>query len=53
MNELSKSGVPNLIVSDQDYATGHNETGLIFNYRNILDTITEGIYAIGKSGKCV
>ncbi|MCC8424999.1 PAS domain S-box protein [Mucilaginibacter sp. UR6-11] len=53
MNEFTKSGVPPLIISDQDNTTAHNEIGLKFNYRNILDTITEGIYAIGKNGRCV
>jgi PAS domain S-box-containing protein len=53
MNEFSKSGSPPLIISDQDNTAGHNEIGLRFNYRNILDTITEGIYAIGKNGRCV
>ena len=53
MNEFSQSGSPLLITSDQDNSTGTNEAGLKFNYRNILDTITEGIYAIGKNGRCV
>jgi len=53
MNEFTKSGVHQLIISDQDNTTGHTETGLKFNYRNILDTITEGIYAISKNGRCV
>lgn len=53
MNEFTKSGFPPLIISDQENMAGPNEIGLRFNYRNILDTITEGIYAIGKNGRCV
>lgn len=53
MNEFSKSGFSPLIIADQDNTAGPNHNRLKFNYRNILDTITEGIYAIGKNGKCV
>ncbi|MHA4893777.1 sensor histidine kinase [Pedobacter sp. PWIIR3] len=53
MNEFNKSGFPPLIITGQTSKAGTNETGLTFNYRNILDTITEGIYAIGKTGRCV
>ena len=53
MSKFNKSGVPPLIISNQDNTTSDKEIGLEFNYRNILDTITEGIYAIGKNGRCL
>ena len=53
MKEFIKSVPPQLIISDQGHSAVQSEIGLKFNYRNILDTITEGIYAIGKNGRCV
>jgi PAS domain-containing protein len=53
MSECTQSGCPPLIISHQENTADPNAIGLKFNYRNILDTITEGIYAIGKNGKCV
>jgi len=53
MSKFNKSGIPPLIISNQDNKTSDKEIGLEFNYRNILDTITEGIYAISKNGRCL
>lgn len=54
MNDFSFLSSPPLIISDQnDDSIGHKAIGLKFNYRNILDTITEGIYTIDKNGVCV
>ena len=53
MNKFTGSGLPPLIITEQVITAENNEAGLRFNYKNILDTITEGIYAIGKNGRCV